>query len=140
MKFRTAVFSALAAVIRADGVVTDEEREGLLAAARAAGANDEQVARAIDGAVPPMSEWTAALTLTFDERIFVYAAALWLAGVDGTVTSDETESVRKLGDALELAAEERASAAQTAYSFYGGAERSVLELAHAIHRHVATEA
>jgi len=131
------VFSALSAVIRADGVVTSEEREALLEATKAAGANEEQVARAIDGAVPPMSEWTAALGLTFDERVFVYAAGLWLAGVDGTVTTDETDSVQKLGEALQLEEKDRVRAGLTASSF-GSAERNVLGLARAITRQALT--
>lgn len=136
MKLRTAVFSALANVIRADGVVTKEEREGLLAATRAAGANEAEVVRAIDGAVPVMSEWCAALALTFDERVFVYAAAVWLAGVDGTVTSEETESVKKLGDALDLEENDRVIAALAASGFSASAQHDVLGLAHAIEQHI----
>lgn len=136
MKLRTAVFSALANVIRADGIVTKEEREGLLAATRAAGANEAEVVRAIDGAVPAMSEWCASLALTFDERVFVYAAAVWLAGVDGVVTSEETESVKKLGDALDLEEKDRVIAALAASGFSASAEHSVMGLAHAIEQHV----
>lgn len=135
MKLRTAVFSALASVIRADGVVTDEEREGLIEAARAAGVNEAEVARAIDGACPPMTEWSAALALTFDERLFVYAAAVWLAGIDGIVTPEETESVKRLGDALELSENDRFLASLAAGGFSESAERGVLGLAHAIAQH-----
>lgn len=135
MKLRTCVFSALASVIRADGVVTPEEREGLLEAAKAAGVNEAEVAKAIDGASPPASEWMASLALTFDERVFVYAAAVWLAGVDGHVAAEETEAVRKLGDALGLTESDRTIAALAAGGFSESAERGVLGLAHAIAQH-----
>ena len=136
MKLRTAVFSALANVIRADGVVTAEEREGLLAATRAAGANEAEVLRAIEGSVPTMSEWCASLALTFDERVFVYASAVWLAAVDGTVTSEETETVKKLGDALVLEESDRVIASLAANGFSASAPRNVLGLAHAIEQHM----
>ena len=135
MKLRTAVFSALAAVIRADRVVTPEEREALLEAAKAAGVNEVEVARAIDGEVPAASEWLASLALTFDERLFVYAAAVWLAGVDGNVAEEETEVVERLGDALGLTKSDRTNAALAAGGFSESAERSVLGLAHAITKH-----
>lgn len=135
MKLRTAVFSALASVVRADGVVTPEEREGLLEAAKAAGVNEAEVARAIDGEVPVISEWTAALALTFDERVFVYAAAVWLASVDGHVAEEETEAIRRLGDALDLTASDRTIAALAAGGFSESADRSILGLAHAITQH-----
>jgi hypothetical protein len=136
MKLRTAVFSALASVIRADGVVTTEEREGLLEATRAAGANVDEVMKVIDGDIPPATEWVASLTLTFDERVFVYAAAVWLASVDGQVTDDETEMVKKLGDALELEEKDRLIASLAAGGFSEAADRSVLGLANAIEAHV----
>jgi uncharacterized membrane protein YebE (DUF533 family) len=135
MKLRTAVFSALAAVVRADGVVTPEEREGLMEAAKAAGVNEAEVARVIDGEVPAASEWIASLALTFEERVFVYAAALWLAGVDGAVADEETAVVEKLGDALGLTENDRTIAALAAGGFSQGAERGVLGLAHAITEH-----
>ena len=135
MKLRTAVFSALAAVIRADGVVTPEEREGLMEAAKAAGVNEVEVARVIDGEVPTASEWIASLALTFDERVFVYAAAVWLAGVDGSVADEETAVVEKLGDALGLTESDRIVAALAAGGFSDSAERGVLGLAHAITEH-----
>lgn len=135
MKLRTAVFSALAAVVRADGVVTPEEREGLMEAAKAAGVNEVEVARVIDGEVPTASEWVASLALTFDERVFVYAAAVWLAGVDGNVADEETAIVEKLGDALGLTESDRTIAALAAGAFSDSAERGVLGLAHAITAH-----
>jgi tellurite resistance protein len=135
MKLRTAVFSALAAVVRADGVVTPEEREGLMEAARAAGVNEVEVARVIDGEAPTATEWMASLALTFEERVFVYAAAVWLAGIDGTVADEETAAVEKLGDALGLAENDRTIAALAASAFSQSAERGVLGLAHAITEH-----
>jgi tellurite resistance protein len=135
VKLRTAVFSALAAVIRADGVVTPQEREGLMEAAKAAGVNEVEVVRVIDGEVPSATEWVASLALTFEERVFVYAAAVWLAGVDGNVADEETAIVERLGGALGLGEDDRAVAALAARGFGDSAERGVLGLAHAITAH-----
>lgn len=137
MNLRLDVFFALGAVVTADGVITTEERTGLLEAARAAGLTaDEMTAleHALDGdQTTTAGDWPAALTP--DERVFVYSAAVWLAGVDGVVTEAETETVKRIGDLLALSEGERSIASLAASGFTSTGRRDVLGLAYAIAAH-----
>jgi uncharacterized membrane protein YebE (DUF533 family) len=108
-------FLALAAVGWADGSLQRTEATGLLRAAKECGvAGDDladveratktktsiaDVANAGD-----MSQWQVVLT---------YALASWLAQLDGIQSTDESDTLKKLGDALGLdkALRQRAAAA-----------------------------
>ncbi len=54
----------------------------------------------------------------------------------GTVTAEETDTVRKLGEALNLGENDRVLAALAASGFSASAGNGVLGLAHAIRQHL----
>ena len=138
MNLRVDVFLALVAVVSADGAISAEERTGLLQAAHAAGLSPEElgaVERALAAPAQPSDEakdWHA--TLTEEERVFVYSAAMWLACVDGIISNAEAATVEKIGDKLRLSDKERAVAKLAAASFASD-RRDVLGLARAIATH-----
>jgi uncharacterized tellurite resistance protein B-like protein len=137
MNLRLDVFFALATVVTADGVITPEERTGLLEAARAAELTAAEIAsleRALDGD-PATSSGDWAVALTPEERAFVYSAAVWLAGVDGVVTEEETATVKQIGDRLGLSEGERSIASLAASGFTSTGRRDVLGLSYAIAAH-----
>lgn len=106
------VFIALAAIAWADGHVADEESAALLAAARSSG---------IDGAdLEPIREALmnrtaldrlSKLSLSSDEREFVYAVAAWIARVDGVVEPEESAALARLAGFLTLSDEQTSRAA-----------------------------
>jgi cytochrome P450 len=104
----TEVFLALAAIIWADGKVTDSERRALIDAAVASGiggADLDKVKRATEERTD-LSR-VSSLPLTGDEREFVYAIAAWLTRVDGVVTSEEIAALGELAGILSLTPEQR---------------------------------
>ena len=108
------VFFALAAIVWADGVVTDSEADALVGAARASGLTGvdlDEVRAATKKRVG--LDRVKTLELGGDERIFVYAIAAWLTRADGTVTAEETEALGQLGDIFELSDDDRACAIAT---------------------------
>lgn len=143
MKLRKDVFLALAAVVRADGKVTPEEHDALLAAARASDLPSEDleaierslVMRASLATMPPEPNWPA--TLGVEERAFVYSAAAWLAKVDGHESVEETEVIARLGETLGLSPEAQAIAALTARMFSPSEPHDVLALANEIRKNAA---
>ena len=106
------VFLALIAVSWADGRLSATERAGLVSAAEAAGlpADDLAEVRAAIGVQTGLDGFDPS-ALSTRTRIVTYALALWLARLDGIVTTEEHESLRSLGDklALDKLARERAS-------------------------------
>jgi hypothetical protein len=108
MKLGKDVFVALAAIAWADGVVQVEEATALVAGARASGlaGGDLEEVRAALRERTDLAR-IATLSLTRDEREFVYAIAMWLTGVDGVVTGDESAALVKIGDILGLDADAR---------------------------------
>lgn len=109
------VFLALAAVVWADSVVTKEEAEALLTAARASGLEGADLA-AIEEATRVRTHLDVldVTRLGDDEREYVYALATWLANADGVVVDEEREVIRALGDRLVLGADARERAATAA--------------------------
>jgi uncharacterized membrane protein YebE (DUF533 family) len=96
-------FVALAALAWADGEIRGSEREGLLKAAEGIDAEGRaKVERALaergdlaSFAPGDMSEW---------ERVLTYAIGCWLCRLDGIVSTEEHEALRKLAKALDLSA------------------------------------
>jgi tellurite resistance protein len=133
MKLREDLFLVLVSIVTADGVVTSDERAGLLQAATAAGLDHAalgRIASAMDtqvaGAVPE--------TLTLEERFFAYCAGCWLSAVDGVVSAEETAALALLGDRLKLDPNDRAIAAASAEA-YSSDKRDVSALARIITAH-----
>jgi tellurite resistance protein len=96
-------FLALAAIGWSDGSLQRIEATGLLRAAKECGmaggdlAEIERAAKAhvaLDAAsVGGLSQW---------EQVLTYALASWFASLDGIASTDERETLAKLGDALGL--------------------------------------
>lgn len=96
-------FVALAALSWADGDLRNSEKTGLLAAARAAGVPEGDLAvveralsekTTLDAFAPgDMSDW---------QRIVTYAIGCWLARLDGVVSTDERDSLKDLAKRLDL--------------------------------------
>ena len=102
---------ALAAVGWADGVMAPEEAAGIRGAARQLRLSSEAHS-AVEQALQSPVTMAEVETLRMDRmtRLFTYAAAYWIATVDGKVTSEEQAALQALGDRLGLSgvARERA--------------------------------
>lgn len=96
-------FLALAAIGWADGSLQRNEADGLVRAAKACGVAAGELAEveaatkqritldAVD--VGGLGRW---------EQVLTYALASWLAALDGIQSTDERETLARLGDALGL--------------------------------------
>lgn len=109
------VFLALATVAWADGVLSAEERQGILQAAGGAGYSAEECAE-LDAAIqqPRDIESLNLGRLSAVDRVFVYATAAWLARIDGVMDPGEVAALQRLGDKLMLSARVRGAADATA--------------------------
>jgi uncharacterized membrane protein YebE (DUF533 family) len=115
VKLSRDVFVALAAIVWADGVVTREESEALLQAARATGLSGADLDAVTASTTTPVSlDQVGQLELRSEEREFVYAVALWLAGADRVVVESERVALARLGDLLGLSQAVRERAALVA--------------------------
>jgi uncharacterized membrane protein YebE (DUF533 family) len=106
---------ALAAVAWADGSMAPEEAASLRSAAQQLGlgpqdcsAVEDALARRIDPAE------VETMRMNRPTRLFVYAAATWMATVDGHVSREEEAVLRLLGDRLGLSDKARDRAQRTA--------------------------
>src|SRR4051812_332167 len=109
-------FIALSAVAWADGTFRKEEATALLHAAKASGFSEGEYAEVerstkektpLDGFDPTaLDAWQRALT---------FALASWLVRLDGVQSLDESQTLKQLGDRLELAAPVRIRAAAAAF-------------------------
>ncbi|MGZ5968539.1 MAG: tellurite resistance TerB family protein, partial [Polyangiales bacterium] len=97
------VFLALCAIGWADGQLDREEADGILRAASESGLGLEELAE-IEAATKQKRglDTLDRKRLTPLERAFVYATAIWLARLDGSVDPDEKMALHKLGDLLAL--------------------------------------
>src|SRR5262245_44964052 len=109
-------FIALSAVAWADGSFRKDEVTALLTAAKASGIAGEDLAEVeastkekvpLDTFNPTgLDPWQRALT---------FALASWLARLDGVQSLDESQTLRLLGDRLEIPAATRVRAAAAAF-------------------------
>jgi uncharacterized membrane protein YebE (DUF533 family) len=95
------VFVALAAIGWADGTLDAEEADAIVRAAVDEGLDLAEIAdietatrEKIDLGVVDRSQ------MTKEDRLFVYAIACWIAGLDAKVTGAESEALGKLGERL----------------------------------------
>lgn len=132
MQLHRDVFVALATIAWADGEVKPPEADALLAAARVcglAGADLDAVVAALRERKPLGT--LAGLQLDADARAFVYAIAVWLTKVDGSVVDEELESVAKIAEQLNISEQERLLA-MSVRLLPGSGEADLLELARRI--------
>lgn len=105
------VFLALATIAWANGELAAEERAGILSAARTAGYSADQLAYLSKLIATRVELSSLALhRLSAVDRVFVYAAAEWVARVDGSVDQSEVDALKALGDFLKVSEEVRANA------------------------------
>lgn len=99
----TDVFLALAAIAWADGDLGDDQARAIVRAAQQAGQEDEAL-KSIEAAVREKQDLSSLKldAMTPEDRVFVYATAVWLARFDGVVVPAEREALWKLGDLLKL--------------------------------------
>jgi uncharacterized membrane protein YebE (DUF533 family) len=97
------VFLALCAIGWADGELDREEADGILRAASESGLSLEELHEVEEATKTKRGLDTLdRKRLTPLERTFVYATAIWLARIDGSVDPDEKAALHKLGDLLAL--------------------------------------
>ena len=106
---------ALAAVAWADGAMAPEEADSLRSAAAQLGLGPDDRS-ALDDALTKPVDPTLVETIRMNRptRLFVYAAATWIAGVDGQVSREEQAVLSKLGDRLGLSEKARERARRVA--------------------------
>ena len=110
-KLNNQVFLALATIAWANGKLAPEERAGILSAARNAGYSEEALAylsKLIETRVELSS--LSLHRISAVDRVFVYAAAEWVARIDGRVVPGEEAALQALGDFLKVSEEVRANA------------------------------
>jgi uncharacterized membrane protein YebE (DUF533 family) len=109
----TQVFFALATVAWANGDLSADERAGILGAARSAGYSESDLATLSKAIETPRELSSLSLQrLSALDRVFTYAAAEWLARLEGTVGPKEAVALQALGDFLNLSETVRANARQ----------------------------
>ena len=106
---------ALAAVAWADGSMEPEEADSLRSAAQQLGFGPQDRSAIEDALARPVDP-TEVETVRMNRptRLFVYAAATWMATVDGRVSPEEEAVLRLLGDRLGLSDKARERARQSA--------------------------
>ncbi|MBK8996554.1 MAG: TerB family tellurite resistance protein [Myxococcales bacterium] len=94
---------ALVAMAWADGKVDPAEAAGIRGAAQqlALNADDTKVMEAALGRQYSLDE-VETLRMNRHTRLFTYAAAVWIATLDGATTADEEKTLALLGDRLGL--------------------------------------
>jgi uncharacterized membrane protein YebE (DUF533 family) len=97
------VFIALAAIGWADGSLDAEEADGIVRAALECGLELEDITQIEEATKKPVDLTTLdRAKMSVVERTFVYATAVWLARLDGTVDPAERQALHKLGDLLNM--------------------------------------
>lgn len=97
------VFIALAAIGWADGHLDPDEADGIVRAALESGLDIDDIHHIEEATKKPCKlESVDRSKLSGLERTFVYATAIWLARLDGTVDTEEKMALKKLGDLLNL--------------------------------------
>ena len=105
------VFIALAAIGWADGTLDGDEADAIVRTALEEGLEFDEVTAIENACKEPVEIGTIDLSaLSKEDRLFVYAVAAWMTRLDGKVTSDESDAMEKLGEALKLPPRPRAHA------------------------------
>jgi hypothetical protein len=97
------VFRALGAIAWADGSLDPEEADAIIRAAVDEGLSLEELAAVEDDMRTEIKlADVQELQLTRLDRMFVFALATWIVGIDGVVTGEEEDELSALGDQLGL--------------------------------------
>jgi hypothetical protein len=116
IKLPRQAFVALAAVGWADGRLMRSEATALVDAARKHGVEGDDLAEVERSTRDAVSfEAFDPGDMSARDRVLTYALASWMAGLDGVQSSDETETLRKLGVRLGLKESVRERAAAAAF-------------------------
>lgn len=95
------VFVALAAIGWADGNLDRDEAAAIVRAAQDEGLGPEAILEIEAATKARVSlEFLDRSSMGKDDRLFVYAMAVWIARIDGEVTPDEVSALNELGDLL----------------------------------------
>jgi hypothetical protein len=116
LKLPKQAFLALAAVVWSDDTIKKSEAGGLVRAAKECGLAGDDLA-AVEGSMKKrvtvddfepgdMTEW---------DRVLTYAVASWLAQLDGVVTTEENDTLAKLGEKLGVSVGTRKRATSAAF-------------------------
>ncbi len=98
------VFVALAAVGWADGHLDGDEADAIVRTALEEGLEIEEIAEIEAATKEPVDfESIDIAGMSKEDRLFVYAVATWMTGLDGVVTETEKASLGRLGEALRIA-------------------------------------
>jgi uncharacterized membrane protein YebE (DUF533 family) len=103
------VYLALAAVGWADGKLDQDEADAIVRTALEEGLDIAEIAE-IEAATKDHVDLGVIdrKNLSKEDRLFVYAAACWLARLDGVVSAAEASALRELGEALKIPEKPRA--------------------------------
>jgi uncharacterized membrane protein YebE (DUF533 family) len=105
------VFLALAAVAWADGVVDPDEADAIVRAAIDSGLDLDDVAEVEAASKAPVKLSSVNMpNMPKEDRIFIYAVACWIAGLDGEMNEREIETIAELGETLGIPEKLRARA------------------------------
>jgi tellurite resistance protein len=109
------VFLALAAIGWADGKLDLDEADAIVRTALEEGLELEEISE-IEAATknPVELESLDASKMSLEDRLFVYAVGIWMAGLDGITEVSERKVLEKFGSVLKLTHEERQQAAAAA--------------------------
>lgn len=102
---------ALVAVAWADGKIDPAEATGIRGAAQQLGLSPDDV-KVVEAALGRQFGMDEVETVRMPRltRLFTYAAAIWVATLDGAMTADEDKMLTNLGDRLGLSQAARDSA------------------------------
>jgi uncharacterized membrane protein YebE (DUF533 family) len=96
-------FLALAAIGWADGALQRKEADGLVRAAKACGLGDADLGEVEKATRERLDLGTLDMSgLSRWEQVLTYSLASWLACLDGVQSTDERETLAKLGEGLGL--------------------------------------
>jgi uncharacterized membrane protein YebE (DUF533 family) len=97
------VFIALAAIGWADGNLDPEEADAIVRTAAEEGLDIDEIHEIEQATKEPVSiESIDRSGMSKEDRLFVYAIAVWMTRLDGEVHAKEKEALAKLGDALKI--------------------------------------
>jgi uncharacterized membrane protein YebE (DUF533 family) len=95
------VYIALAAIGWADGELDQDEADAIVRTALDEGLELEEIQEIEAATKGPVDLGVVnRKNLSKEDRLFVYAVASWISRIDGRVTSEETNALAKLGEAL----------------------------------------
>lgn len=97
------VFMALAAIGWADGNLDQEEADAIVRTALDEGFSIEDIEEIEAATKTPIRMSDVDLgKMSKEDRLFVYAVAVWMSRIDGVLTDDEVVALKELGELLKI--------------------------------------